>query len=858
MFWCPEQAEKAAERGEDLDLLLDRLPSSGRFKLMELVHKNDYDANRASESLADAFHTDEILDTIPFNKDEKDAFGMYLKRKRKDFPSVAKYLRKSVSSCLIHYYSVYKSTDAYPILKEIIREKDVCPICGDGGDLICCEDCDLWFHPACLSPPLLKIPKGDWFCYDCKPPPKQPPSGTSSTASKTPGKAENGAVKRKRKQGGDPAEVKKAKSTTENKPKTTIAKSSNGVSKVPASVAIRGGKKTTPKKTASTYTPKPLVVFDPTPVGTGASLASNFKPASQEVPKTIAVAPEAIQIIGAHSVGASQPKNAVAKGAHGNMQAISAGTETEKNKKSLLAETKGQSKRASSKRISVPTKPGKLVVSPQAGTAQSVDIKKPPSQPKEVPSKGKNGIEESKTATDAVTTGTENVVDFVAKTESSPAKRTRAASKGAAKTGKGSGGRCAETQTPRSQPKRTPQKRKPSTERPDSVSPENKKDDAVPRVDKQESAVRSKRAVSLVSTTRQDRGSPLSVGAKRRSTRQKQKEEKEGLEESHPAATPTKSVAADPREEVITHSVEKKKAAVKSKRTAPKNAPASKRKNTTPSKGEEGDYGTGALSSVNPAVLDDNTATAETPSRSKDTLASAGTVSDPTGSKRAKIPTNSTGEQQPRKNTDVPNTSIEKKPKAKAHAGRRTPPSKSPSKIYTLPMAKTKPVVPNTKKPAQKLKGKTGKKEKVSNNTNVKPTIVSKEKSKNSPTKRPKQATVEKSQRQRKMSPPRQSSERRSTRRTGDSAVDKTLKILRSWHFEPYWDKRTNLLRVWDNLPQDPLAKSSYEYESELLLDEAQKALDEDEIAVSKKSRAGPILEAEEIDLDDIIEGGQL
>lgn len=47
---------------------------------------------------------------------------------------------------------------------------DVCVICKDGGNLVCCDGCNRDYHPKCLKIPRSKIPKGSkkWFCPSCQ------------------------------------------------------------------------------------------------------------------------------------------------------------------------------------------------------------------------------------------------------------------------------------------------------------------------------------------------------------------------------------------------------------------------------------------------------------------------------------------------------------------------------------------------------------------------------------------------------------------------------------------------------------------------------------------------------------------
>ncbi|KAJ1441679.1 Zinc finger, PHD-type [Sesbania bispinosa] len=62
-------------------------------------------------------------------------------------------------------YKARKSQNQAVPVDDNDRNDDSCGLCGEGGELICCDNCPSTFHLACLS--TQEIPDGNWYCTNC-------------------------------------------------------------------------------------------------------------------------------------------------------------------------------------------------------------------------------------------------------------------------------------------------------------------------------------------------------------------------------------------------------------------------------------------------------------------------------------------------------------------------------------------------------------------------------------------------------------------------------------------------------------------------------------------------------------------
>ena len=85
-----------------------------------------------------------------------------------NYPFVSAKCRLEVLQLLVQLF-----LDLEVVRRELSSEGQIiydiqCSRCGDGGNLLCCDNCPCVYHLQCIKPPLEKIPENQWLCPLCQ------------------------------------------------------------------------------------------------------------------------------------------------------------------------------------------------------------------------------------------------------------------------------------------------------------------------------------------------------------------------------------------------------------------------------------------------------------------------------------------------------------------------------------------------------------------------------------------------------------------------------------------------------------------------------------------------------------------
>lgn len=180
IMWDPKKASILVDANGNLPLL-----ANANFNLREAALILFAECNyEPGEDFLEVLSASPAPNGSDWPPEKRAKFSELAYTLRKDMHGICSNMNINMATCLAYYYSIFKHTDDYRLVKTILQDEkadakaskmqsmesgqaDSCLICGDGGELLICDGCEGEYHMNCMEPALAAVPEGRWECDEC-------------------------------------------------------------------------------------------------------------------------------------------------------------------------------------------------------------------------------------------------------------------------------------------------------------------------------------------------------------------------------------------------------------------------------------------------------------------------------------------------------------------------------------------------------------------------------------------------------------------------------------------------------------------------------------------------------------------
>mmetsp|Transcript_28535 Transcript_28535/g.91482 ORF Transcript_28535/g.91482 Transcript_28535/m.91482 type:complete len:503 (-) Transcript_28535:680-2188(-) len=148
-------------------------------RALEAIHAAGYDLRAANARIVKGeAQAEAAAAKAEWTTRERQSFEEHIYGFGRDLHKVAaQFPGKDIGSVMRYYYK-WKCTPSYVEWRRHEKARkidavipdwhnDICEVCEEGGDIICCDTCNLAYHGSCLNPVLTEAPDF-WMCPKCR------------------------------------------------------------------------------------------------------------------------------------------------------------------------------------------------------------------------------------------------------------------------------------------------------------------------------------------------------------------------------------------------------------------------------------------------------------------------------------------------------------------------------------------------------------------------------------------------------------------------------------------------------------------------------------------------------------------